>query len=106
MLYLKIEKDLYPMLCDTRCHEWPWERLGPALAQLASHVAYYWASQQTSLRQAESQLEQAHSQVIHKHELIARAHTMADNLQQLTLGVPFEPAAPAAAPAAAAPTGE
>jgi len=58
------------------------------------------------LRQAESQLEQAHSQVIHKHELIARAHTMADNLQQLTLGVPFEPAAPAAAPAAAAPTGE
>ena len=40
------------------------------------------------------------------HELIARAHTMADNLQQLTLGVPFEPAAPAAAPAAAAPTGE
>ena len=72
----------------------------------ASHVAYYWASQQTSLRQAESQLEQAHSQVIHKHELIARAHTMADNLQQLTLGVPFEPAAPAAAPAAAAPTGE
>ena len=65
-----------------------------------------WASQQTSLRQAESQLEQAHSQVIHKHELIARAHTMADNLQQLTLGVPFEPAAPAAAPAAAAPTGE
>ena len=30
----------------------------------------------------------------------------ADNLQQLTLGVPFEPAAPAAAPAAAAPTGE
>ena len=60
----------------------------------------------TSLRQAESQLEQAHSQVIHKHELIARAHTMADNLQQLTLGVPFELAAPAAAPAAAAPTGE
>ena len=80
--------------------------LAPARLGESYIAALVAASQQTSLRQAESQLEQAHSQVIHKHELIARAHTMADNLQQLTLGVPFEPAAPAAAPAAAAPTGE
>lgn len=46
-----------PFLIETSAASWGWERMGPALSSVSSHVAYYWGVQQADIGRLKTQLQ-------------------------------------------------
>ena len=76
-----------PMLLDSSCATWEFDRLALGLSSLASHVSFYWAADQRKADDLRGQLELARERLREKEDSLSRAAAIATGMKQYTTGL-------------------
>lgn len=76
-----------PMLLDSSCSGWEWEKIALHLSHLASHVSFYWAADQRNLADVKAQLDLARERIAEREQNLNRAAAIASGLKRQAAGL-------------------